>query len=199
MKRSILALVAALPLAGCISFGDKPPAQLLTLTAATQIAAGTTLTARPGEAITVLPPSVPQALSTARIPVTSGGTAIAYIKDAQWIEPPNRLFQRVLSETIEARSGRSVLSPRQTAFDPGIRVTGDLSQFGVDEASRSAVVRYDATVARKDSIQTRRFEARVPVSEIKPAAAGAALNAAANKVAAEVSDWVTGETPAPQQ
>ncbi len=48
MKRSILALLLAAPLAGCISFGDKPPSQLLNLTATAQVAAGTTLTARAG-------------------------------------------------------------------------------------------------------------------------------------------------------
>jgi cholesterol transport system auxiliary component len=39
-------------------------------------------------------------------------------------------------------------------------------------------------------VEKRRFEARVPVSAIDAASAGAALNDAANQVAVEVADWV---------
>jgi cholesterol transport system auxiliary component len=83
-----------------------------------------------------------------------------------------------------------VLSGRQFSFDPGVRVTGQLSAFGVDEASRAAVVVFDAAVARGATIQTRRFEARVPVSAIEAESVGAALNQAANQVAADVADWL---------
>ena len=38
--------------------------------------------------------------------------------------------------------------------------------------------------------EKRRFEARVPVSAIEPVPAGAALNQAANQVAAQVAEWV---------
>lgn len=198
MKRSILALAIAAPLAGCISIGDKPPTQLLNLSSTAQVETGKVFSTAPGDAITVFAPSVPQALATARLPVFSGGTAIAYVKDAQWVEPPSRLFQRVLSETIEARGGRAVLSARQAAFTPAIRVTGELLIFGIDAEKQRAVVRYDATISRKDLVETRRFEASVPVSEIKPLPAATALNAAANKVAADVSDWVVGANTASQ-
>jgi cholesterol transport system auxiliary component len=40
-------------------------------------------------------------------------------------------------------------------------------------------------------LETRRFEARVPLGgEIDAALAGATLNNAANRIAAEVADWV---------
>lgn len=192
MKRSILAFAIAAPLAGCISIGEKPPAQLLNLSATAQVEPGKVFSTTPGEAITIAPPTVPQALANARIPVFSGGAAIAYVKGAQWVEPPSRLFQRLLSETVEARGGRAVLSVRQAAFTPALRVSGELLIFGIDAQKHRAVVRYDAVISRKDAIETRRFEASVPVSEVKPLPAAAALNVAANKVAAEVSDWVVG-------
>ena len=39
-------------------------------------------------------------------------------------------------------------------------------------------------------VEKRRFEARVPVSEIEPGAVGVGINQAANQVAGEVADWV---------
>ena len=54
-----------------------------------------------------------------------------------------------------------------------------------------AVLIYDAAVSRgKDAVETRRFEARVPVAALDAASAPAALNQAANQVAAEVAAWV---------
>ena len=190
MPRLALLMTAALALSGCISFGAKPPEQLLTLTAAQSVPAGATQTVSAGEAVTVLWPSVPADLNTNRVPVQASPTAVAYVKDAQWTETPNRLFARLLGEVIEARTGRPVLSGRQFAFDPGTRVSGQLLRFGVDAASNSAVVVFDAVAARGAEIRTRRFEARAPVSEIKAAAVGAALNQAANQVAADVADWL---------
>lgn len=186
----IFAALASLALSGCISFGAKPPDQLLTLTAAQSVAVGTAQTIGAGDAITVLWPSIPADLNTNRIPVQATPTSVAYVKDAQWTETPNRLFARLLAETIEARTGHPVLSGRQFAIDPGARVSGQLLRFGVDANPQQAVVVFDAVIARGTDIRTRRFEARVPVTEIEAQAVGAALNQAANQVAAEVADWV---------
>lgn len=190
MTRALIALGLAAALTGCISFGAKPPERLLRLTSAEPLAPGGARTIAPGEALTVLTPTVPAELANNRVPVRSGATEVAYVKDAQWVEPPARLFQRLLSDVIAARTGRPVLASRQFNIDPGARVAGQLHSFGVDEASQSAVVTFEAAVARGTTIQTRRFEARVPVAEIKADAVGVALNQAANQVASEVADWV---------
>lgn len=181
---------AAAALTGCISIGEDPPEALLTLTATSGVAEGRMARAAPGEAITVLPPAVPAALQTTRVPVHSSPTQLAYVKDAQWVDQPNRMFQRLLGETISARSGRPVINPRQFAFDPGLRLSGDLIQFGVDAPSRQAVVVFDAALLRDATLSTRRFEARVPLSDITAMPVGAALNEAANRVAADVAEWV---------
>lgn len=193
-SRALLPLMLLAGLSGCFSFGADPPPTLLTLTPAAAIAPGTAQTASAGEAITVAVPSVPQALATPRVPVHASDTSIAYVKDAQWVEQPNQLFQRLLSETIAARSGRPVLSPRQFSFDPGTRLAGQLLMFGIDAATNEAVVTYDAAVSRSggSSVETRRFEARAPVTEIEREAVGVALNAAANQVAADVAGWIGG-------
>ena len=35
--------------------------------------------------------------------------SVAYVKDAQWVEAPQRLFQRLLSETVAAKTPLVVL------------------------------------------------------------------------------------------
>ena len=188
--RPFLVLAAALAVSGCLSFGAKPPPTLMRLTSDVQ--PGTSArTAGPGAAITVVPPSVPAELMTPRVPVRTGTTQVAYVKDAQWVEVPAILFARLLSETIAAKSGRVVLDPKQFTFDPGQRLTGTLHTFGLDADRMQAVLIYDAAVSRgKDAVETRRFEARVPVAALDAASAPAALNQAANQVAAEVAAWV---------
>jgi cholesterol transport system auxiliary component len=184
----ILAL-ATLTLSAC-SLGGKAPDLLLTLTPeqAVPVQGGTTSSAE--NAITVVRPSVPQALSTTRIPVTNG-QSLAYLKDAFWADTPDQLFRRLLSETIGARTGRTVLDPLQFNFNPGNRLTGQLQAFGLDAQRMEAVVTYDAALARgAELVTTRRFEARVPVSAADRNAVAPALNQAANQVAAQVADWV---------
>lgn len=193
MKQAIL-MATALALSGCISFGAKPPPTLLNLTSAQTIAAGESQMVRSGEAITIGVPYVPQAIATTRLAVIQGETAIAYVKDAVFVEPPAKLFQRLLSETVAAKTGRTVLDPRQFAFAPGQQLSGGLKAFGVDAQANEAVVIYDAAYSpdKGASVRTRRFEARVPVTEVEAQVAGQALNEAANKVAVDVAAWLGG-------
>jgi cholesterol transport system auxiliary component len=184
-----LALGAALALAAC-SFGAKPPPTLMRLTADAQPGASSR-TAGAGEAITVVVPSVPGELRTPRVPVRTGATAVAYVKNAQWVELPANLFARLVGETIAARTGRAVLDPKQFTFDPGQRLSGTLHTFGLNADTNEAVLIYDAALARgRDAVETRRFEARAPVAAIDAASAPDALNRVANQVAAEVAAWV---------
>ena len=192
--RTLSCIAAALALSGCISIGSKPPASLLTLTSDAVAPAGAARMVAPGQAITVMPPRVPAALANNRIPVQADATSIAYVKDAQWVDSPNRLFRALLSETIAAKTGRTVLDPRQFGTDPGIRLSGELTSFGIDATRMEAVVTYDATrtIPNSPAVETRRFEARVPVVEIKVGPVGVALNRAANQVAEQVSGWIAG-------
>ena len=192
MQRTSI-LAAALLLSGCFSFGAKPPPQLMRLTPASALPAQAARTASTEQAVTVVVPTVPQELATLRVPVTTGATAVAYLKDAQWVEMPNALFARLLGETIAATTGRVVLDARQFAFDPGTRLTGQLQAFGLDGDRMEVVARYDAALARgADRVETRRFEARIPVAKADEAAVAPALNQAANQVAADVARWIGG-------
>lgn len=189
----LLALSAALvPLAGCISFGPKPPPSLLTLTAATPLAPGADRTADDARAVAVALPSVPQPLLTQRVMVSSGATEVAYLKDAQWAAPPAQLFRALLAETVTVRTGRVVPDPKLLASQPNTRLSGQLTRFGLDGPGQAVEVVFDATLTRAGSptLDTRRFAARVPVSAEAEGPVGQALNQAANQVAGEVADWV---------
>ena len=190
MKKTILALGAALALSGCFG-GAKVPDTLMTLNAAQARAAAGARTAGEGEAITVVVPTVPRELDTLRVPVHETELAVSYLKNAQWVDNPATLFSRVVSETIAATTGRVVLDPKQFTFDPGQRLSGTLQRFGLDATRMEVVAVYDAALARRaGGVATRRFEARVPVTAADPALIAPALNQAANQVAAEVAGWV---------
>ncbi len=184
--------LAALLLAGCLSFGGKTPDSLLNLSAVSAPQASAARTGSARTALTVVIPSVPQKLRTPRVPVETGGTQIAYLKDAQWVEPPARLFQRLLSETLSATGQRLVLTETELITGPGELLSGDLLDFGIDAGTGEAVVTYQAMRIAGDgaTIAQRRFEAREGVGALTPANAGLALNTAANRVAAEVAAWM---------
>jgi cholesterol transport system auxiliary component len=191
VSKSMFPAAAALALSGCFG-GASVPDQLLTLTPAQTRPATTPQTAGAGEAITVVEPSVPQALGTTRVPVYVSETAIQYLQDAQWVENPAPLFGRLVGEIIAARTGRVVLDPTQYSHDPGTRLTGQLLRFGLDPATMEVVIVYDAAVERRAGVTTNRFEARVPVAAATAAAVAPALNQAANGVADQVAAWVGG-------
>ncbi|KQN25522.1 ABC transporter [Sphingomonas sp. Leaf33] len=191
MKTTALApVLLALTLGGCLSFGGKVPPSLLTLTPTQPVAVGQTQIATSGT-VTIATPAVPQEISTLRVPVRSTDTSVAYVKDAQWIEPPSRLFARLVSDAVTTRTGRVVIATRLMG-EPGASLAGDLRSFGVDAATSSAVVTYDALLQRDGGkpVEKRRFEARVPVSPIDATTVGPAINQAANQVASDVADWI---------
>lgn len=195
MKRSTpapLAIAALLPLAGCISFGAKPPPALLTLEEPDMGQAARQVSSATAKTVTVNTPSVAQELATVRVPVQVTPTMVAYVTKAQWVDTPARLFAHLLADTLTVRTGRVVLTGAQTTSDPGARLGGELQRFGIDASSNQAVVAYDATLIRAAStdVVKRRFEARVPVSAIDGTTVGPALSQAASQVADQVSDWV---------
>jgi cholesterol transport system auxiliary component len=191
MFRALLP-VAALLLTGCVNLGGKTPPFLLTLSPDAVPAPGMLRSNAEAKPLTVHIPTAPQKLRTQRIPVQQDDGSVAYIVEAQWVEAPQRLFQRLLSDTISAGSGRLVLDEGQYLTAPGEQLAGQLLEFGIDARSNEAVVTYQAMLvgAGGKEVRQQRFEAREDVSEVEPRSAGAALSRAANKVAADVTKWV---------
>ena len=184
----VLALLAA----GCLG-GGSTPAELLTLTPAQTVPSGEARSAGAGGALAVLTPSVARAINTRRIPVYVDAITIEYLVGATYVEEPGELFRRVLAETIGARTGRLVLSPGNFTQEAGATLSGQLLQFGFEPARMEVVLSYEAAIARTgQDLQSRRFEARVPVTTQTAATIAPALNQAANQVAGEVADWIGG-------
>ncbi len=191
LLRPVLGAIGLFTLSGCISLGPEAPESLLTLTANSSAPVGAATTGNSATAIAIMEPDAPQSINVTRVPVQIDATEIAYIENATWVEKPARLFQRLLAETIRARSGRMVVDGDEDAIVPETRLRGTLREFGFDARTGSAVVRYDAVRSGADgSVEMRRFES--VQSGVPPLAApvGTALNAAANDVAAQVAAWV---------
>ena len=197
MKPPLVAMATAFALTACgplvqIGGNAKPPGSLLTLSATTvPRAAGGPVAS--GQTISIEVPQVPAELQTLRLPVRTSATEVTYLAGAIWAEQPNRQFQRLLSDTLVA-GGQPVIDVHQGAISPARTLTGTLRDFGVDARDPGALVvrvRYDAQMAapRAATLLLRRFEASEAVASTAPTQVAAALNRAANKVAADVADW----------
>ena len=183
-----------LALAACVNIGGKGklPPTLLTLTPAAVAPAGSAASAAPTDTLMVLEPETDQYLSVVRIPVQVDAANIAYIKNAQWVERPARLFRALLAETLRAKGRRLILEDTQATVPvAGSRLAGRLIAMGYDAQSQSVVVRYDAIrTSAGGAGQSKRFESVVPGVKADGKAIGPALNRAANDVAAQVADWI---------
>lgn len=186
-----LALGLSACMGGLLGGGGKAPPWLLTLTPQAPAPENIARTAGPGESVTIDTPVIPKEVRTKRVPVHEGPIAIAYVKDLTWVDTPDRLFQDLLTETVTRMTNRVVLDPNQSTLDPGITISGNLTRFGYDAQEGMVVVRYDAAMARTGgtAVTTRRFEAREP-ADGTAASVAPAINAAANRVAMEVAQWV---------
>ena len=189
--RFALAGLAALALSGCLSLGKDPPDSLLNLTPTRQAAAGTGSTGTAENALAILELQAPQKLNVTRVPVTTSDSSLAYLKDAEWVEKPARLFGRLLADTVRAKGNRLLVGGTDLESTAASKLSGTLSAMEYDAATGSAIVRFDAVLIGNDSnVTTRRFEATVPGVAPEAQAVGIALNQAANQVANDVAEWV---------
>ena len=183
--------VLALALSGCLSLGKDPPDSLLNLTPATQAAAGTGASGTSNTALAILDLQAPQKLNVTRVPVTTGDSSLAYLKDAEWVEKPADLFGRLLADTLRAKGNRLVVSGTDLEYAAATKLSGTLAAMEYDASRGAAVVRFDAVLQTGDSqILTRRFESEVTGVSAEARPVGEALNRAANDVAGQVAEWV---------
>jgi len=192
LRQTLTLGLMALSLAGCFG-GAKVPPVLLTLGPESAATANVARAANAGEAVTIDVPVIAKELRSVRVPAQSGPTAISYIKDLQWVDTPDKLFQRLLAETVTRTTSRVVLDPDQSTLDPGLKVSGVLQRFGYDASEGSVVVIYDGALSTAGGtrVETRRFEGRAPADGTAETV-GPALNRAANQVAIEAAQWIGG-------
>lgn len=186
-----VAAAAILVLPSCVSLGGTAPASMLTLTPNFSVTAGASKTGLAKEAMIVRVPEVPRKLDTNRVPVQISSGNVAYLKDSVWTDKPAILLQQLLAETLSAKNGTLILSEMDTAGKAENYLSGQLVEFGIDEAAMEAVATFDAVRIRKGlPIEKRRFDAREGLAKIEPDLAGEALNVAANRIAEDVANWL---------
>ena len=185
------AALSACSLGGLLGGGAKTPPTLQTLTPEAPDPGAMTRTAAAGQALTVAVPTVAKELRTTRVPVQVTPTDVQYVTNLQWVDTPDRLFQRLVAETVRRTTNRVVLDSSATTLDPGLVLSGQLQKFGYDAQTGQVVVEYDGALstAGGNRVETRRFVARAP-SDGSAASLGPALNRAANEVARQVAGWV---------
>lgn len=188
----LMVALAALP--GCVKFGTKPPAQLLTISAKSSPQAGQSVSSAGLPVLAVFTPDVPRKLDNLRVAVQVDPTSVAYVQKAQWAEAPRQMFRRVLAETIAADGSTYVADGEQSAVLSGRRLSGTLVDFGIDAEAKEAVVTFDATLTSTTpgEAMRQRFTARVPVRKIEADRVAGPISEAANKVASDVAAWVKG-------
>ncbi len=193
--RTVPVLVLGLALGGCslggMLGGGKPPTTLVTLSPEAVEPAQMSHNVAAAQAVTISVPAVPKELTAVRVPVQLTPTDVQYVANLQLVDTPARLFQGLLSETVRRTTDRVVLNPAQSTLDPGLRVSGELQNFGYDASKGEVVVTYDATLANAagNGVVTRRFSASAP-ADGTAATVGPALNRASNQVALDVAKWI---------
>ena len=190
---ALAAALAGCSLGGLLGGGAKGPATLQTLTAEAPEPGAIARTATAGQAVTIAVPTVAKELASVRVPVQVTPTDVQYVTGLQWIDTPDRLFQKLLSETVRRTTNRVVLDPGQTSLDPGLLVTGQLQRFGYDAHTGQVAVVYDGSLstAGGNRVESRRFTATAP-ADGSAASVGPALNRAANQIALQVAQWIGG-------
>jgi len=189
-------IVLGLGAGACVNLGaGKAPAQLYTLSAAAHAPAGAQFTAHAADTLVVEEPDTDRGLATARMAVQVGPTAIAYLKDAYWVERPARLLRNLLAESLRA-SGKRVVQLDEDGGVGGTRLGGRLLAIGYDAHAHAALIRYDATLGDgKGGIVMRRFEVSEPDVAANGNDVAQALNTAANTLATQVAQWVDANRP----
>jgi cholesterol transport system auxiliary component len=197
LLRVVAPVALAAALGGCslggLLGGGKTPTTLLTLTPEAPDPGQIQRSANAAQTVTIAVPIVAKELRTPRIPVQITPTDVQYVKDAQWVDTPDRLFQDLVAETVRRTTGRVVLNARQSNLDPGLVVSGELQRFGYDAQTGQVTVQYDGALSTEGGtrVETRRFTASVP-SDGTAVSVGPALNRAANQVAGEIARWIGG-------
>lgn len=190
---SLAAVLLALALAGCSTFGvsSKPDAIF-------DLAAPTTfdgVAKRSSAQILVPLPNASDALSTARIAVRSGGGSISYLPGVAWSDQLPPLIQTVTARAFE-NSGRvrAVGKPGESlAIDDQVIV--DIRAFELDVTGAPAAhVTFGVKLLDERTGKVRAthvFDVSRPSASDRPKDAIAALNQAASAAVAEVVVWTS--------
>nr|WP_180202033.1 ABC-type transport auxiliary lipoprotein family protein [Pseudomonas sp. SbOxS1]NYU01314.1 ABC transporter [Pseudomonas sp. SbOxS1] len=149
-------------------------------------------------------PQASEALNSPNIAVIPQGDVISNYKGARWSDPAPVLVRNRLLDGFQ-RDGRvTLLSTDDSNFQADLELGGSLQAFQTEYqgAAASVVVRLDALLVRgydQRILASRRFEVRLPLSDVKVPAVVAGFGQASDQLTAQVVAWAVeqGQKVAP--
>lgn len=136
-------------------------------------------------------PTTVQALDSDRILVREG-SALSYLRDAQWADRLPKLFQTRLIQTFENASRLGRVGRPGDRIVPDLALSTDIRSFGIETETNQAVVEVTVRIIGDRSgkvTAARGFAARVPIASISGPAAAQALDAAMSQVLRDIVRW----------
>lgn len=189
----MLALFAGL--AGCgplVKIGDDaPPLSLHTLRVLEPLPA----MALPTPLLVDEPEAVAE-LRSPRMAVRTSPTGIEYLARARWVDPPARLFSKLLEEQLRFAADGQVLSFRQIDAPFAYRLNSRLIDFHVDVSDkdnpRARVSLYLTllTAPNPRVVSVTRVDVAAPLASTRPDAVAVTMNELANAAARQIADWL---------
>lgn len=142
--------------------------------------------------LAIAEPTVTLELDTQRILVVPPGSQAGF-SDVQWGDAIPKLVQSRLVQAFENFSLQRAVMRASTDFAPDQQLFVDIRSFQVVAADMAAEVVMSAKLIDKGGrvLASRIFRAQVPVAEIDPPQAAAAINEAFQKVAADIVAWAS--------
>lgn len=143
--------------------------------------------------LAVAEPTVTLQLDTQRILVVPPASRPGFA-DAQWSDAIPKLVQARLVQTFENFSLQRAVTRASTDVSPDQQLLVDIRSFQISaDKEAAAEVVLTAKVVAKDGrvLASRIFTGRVPLAEIDPARAAAAINQAFGQVAVDIVVWAS--------
>ncbi|GGY52550.1 ABC-type transport auxiliary lipoprotein family protein [Parvularcula lutaonensis] len=191
MIRLLIALSATVFVSGCISL-VPPPSELpprYTLTAKDIVDNGTPLPVT----LAVADARAEGALNTTKIAVLTAENEIRYMPDGEWSDRAPRVLSLLLERSFEERERLLAVSDRVALPIADYTIYADISAFNADRTRNPAVADVSFRVRLEDQrgrvLQSKRFDAQVPINGKDTRAAAQALNDAAAQAASEAAAW----------
>lgn len=189
----LFSLVLCAVMTGCTVLPEREALDLYTLPASSLGTAETADTVEGG--LRLARPDTSDALGSNRILVTTDGIGFQAYPGARWAAPVPLLWRDWLLDAFW-RDGRFTgLSTSSDGLQAERELGGMLRALHVEhrDGQSEAVIRFDARLidtTQRSIIATRRFEARQPASGTEALDGVRALGAAADRLAAELIQWV---------
>ncbi len=191
--RICLTLLLLLSVTACTVLPERPPVNLFQLPPSSLT--GTAAEGHELVGLRLARPATSDALGGTRMLVLTEDQGYQAYPDARWTAPVPVLWRDWLMDAFW-RDGRvEQLSTDSERLSAALELGGMLRALHTEvvNGQSEAVIRYDArlvNIANREIVASRRFESREPVGGNEASHAAAAMGLAADRLAAEIIEWV---------